>query len=84
MEFYDYLKSKKIDPEIFKKSAEAQFLDWETLFNRIHPESFTQQKLFLINQTRRKYRLKEPLQKEKLSAPKAVKPKIKSIKPKLS
>ncbi|MDE0471648.1 MAG: hypothetical protein OXH57_06875 [Ekhidna sp.] len=84
MEFHDYLKIKKIDPEMFRKSAKEEFLEWETLFNRIHPESFTQQKLFLINQIRRKYHLKETLQKEKLPAPKAVKPKVKSIKPKLN
>ncbi|MBC6400695.1 MAG: hypothetical protein GDA51_03555 [Ekhidna sp.] len=82
MDFHDYLRSKKIDPEIFKKLAEEQYCEWEIIFNRIHPESFTQQKLFLINQVRRKYHLKEISQEKKATAPKTIGSEIKILNPK--
>lgn len=59
MEFEEYLKSKKIDPVKFKSAEEDQYNEFKTLFNQIHPNSFTHQKLFLINKIRRKYHFKE-------------------------
>jgi len=70
VEFDDYLRSKKIDPEIFKKLAKEQYREWETIFDRVHPESFTQQKLFLINKVRREYHLQKPSQQKKTVVPK--------------
>lgn len=59
MEFEDYLKSKKIDPEKFKNGNENQYVEFKKLFESIHPNSFTQQKLFLINKIRRTYHYDE-------------------------
>jgi hypothetical protein len=55
MEFTDYLISKKIDPISFQKSENATFEEWKSVFEQVSPASFTAQKLFLINQARRKY-----------------------------
>ena len=82
MEFADYLRSKKIDPEIFKEQALDQYTEWKTMFDQVHPNSFTQQKLFLVNQVRRKYHLKETPKQQKSDAPKAARPKIKPLTPK--
>jgi len=57
MSFTDYLISKKIDPEKFKQGDQARFESFKTLFEQVHPKSFTAQKLFLINQIRRTYHL---------------------------
>lgn len=59
MEFYEYLKLKKIDAEAFKKADAPRFQEWEGLFVTMHPESFTAHKKFLINEIRRRYHLKE-------------------------
>jgi hypothetical protein len=56
--FEEYLISKKIDQEAFVKSEPALYHDWKTEFEQIHPNSFTVQKLNLINPIRRKYQLK--------------------------
>ena len=60
MTFTDYLISKKIDQEAFQKAEPALFEIWKTEFEQMHPNSFTAQKLYLINPLRRKYTL--PLQ----------------------
>nr|WP_305953149.1 hypothetical protein [Emticicia oligotrophica] len=39
------------------KSEPERFAEWRRLFAEMHPESFTSQKKFLINPTRRKYLL---------------------------
>lgn len=57
MNFEEYLKNKKIDAVAFEK---AQPLKWKTLkelFEQVHPNSFTAQKKFLINDFRRRYPL---------------------------
>jgi hypothetical protein len=75
--FEEYLGSKKIDSKRFREAEPERWQAWKALFEQVHPSSFTQQKLFLINETRRKYRLEagdEPAAKK----PKAgMKPKIK-------
>ncbi|HEY8937910.1 MAG TPA: hypothetical protein VIM65_21960 [Cyclobacteriaceae bacterium] len=60
MTFTDYLIRKKIDEEAFQKAEPALFENWKTEFEQMHPNSFTAQKLYLINPLRRKYTL--PLQ----------------------
>ena len=55
MTFEEYLKSKKIDPKKFSADDPNRYNEFERLFNEMHPKSFTAQKLFLINQLRRKF-----------------------------
>lgn len=54
-EFHTFLQSKKIDPEKFKKGNPDRYLEFERLFQSMHPNSLVSQKLFLINQIRRSY-----------------------------
>ncbi|WP_420316689.1 hypothetical protein [Ekhidna sp.] len=84
MEFDEYLKEKKIDPKKFKSGEPEQYADFERIFDLIHPNSFTQQKLFLINNIRRNYILDEQQEVKKPTAAKPMRPKIKPIKPKTS
>ncbi len=74
MTFEEYLTSKKIDPVRFKRAEPAQFESFEKLFQELHPNSFTAQKLFLINQIRRRFTLKE--EATKLAKKPQMKPKI--------
>ncbi|MFN6946101.1 MAG: hypothetical protein ACK4ND_14220 [Cytophagaceae bacterium] len=77
MNFQEYCKSKKIDVVAFQKGSPEQFREWRQLFDQVHPDSFTEQKKFLINAVRRKYLFRE---EEKLDQPverKTVKPVIK-------
>lgn len=55
MTFEDYLSTKKIDGKAFKKSNESKYLELENYFSQMHPKSFTDQYLFLINDFRRSY-----------------------------
>lgn len=55
MEFEEYLKAKKIDSAAFKNADQARFIEWESIFQTMHPDSFTAQKKFLINDIRRRY-----------------------------
>ncbi len=82
-DFREYLKTKKIDPEKFEEGDKAQYDQFKNLFNQIHPSSFTQQKLFLINKIRRKYILEEVKEEVQPTSPKKLKPKV-LPKPKLS
>jgi len=63
MEFEEFLKQKKIDASAFKAADQTRFSEWEALFPNMHPESFTAQKKFLINEIRRRYHLKDDLVK---------------------
>jgi hypothetical protein len=57
-----YLLSKKIDSAAFLKAEPELWKLWSTEFESMHPNSFTAQKLYLINPIRRKYPLKsEPI-----------------------
>ncbi len=58
MTFTDYLTSKKIDAVQFAAAEPKTYAEWAELFARMHPESFTVQKKFLLNPTRRKYLLR--------------------------
>jgi hypothetical protein len=80
MKFRDYLIDKKIDPAAFAKSEPEQFSEFSRSFGQMHPNSFTMQKLFLINSIRRAYPLpadqwvKAEKRPEKAPAPMPVKP----------
>lgn len=54
-EFEDYLKGKKIDPQVFELNEPERYKEFKTIFDQVHADSFTAQKLFLINQIRRRY-----------------------------
>jgi hypothetical protein len=57
MTFEEYLDNKKIEKEAFRQAEPIRFEEWASLFQRVHPDSFTMQKKFLINQIRRKYKV---------------------------
>ncbi len=84
--FEEYLKSKKIDSDEFRRSEPQVWNAWKKDFDQTHPNSFTLQKLNLINPVRRKYLLavtpevKSPEQPE-LSTPPAVAPPARPGKP---
>jgi hypothetical protein len=59
MNFDDYLRSKKIDGLAFKEAEPTLFQTWNSEFDQMHVNSFTVQKLNLINPIRRKYQLKD-------------------------
>lgn len=58
MNFAEYLASKKIDETLFQERENALWVTWKDEFDTMHPNSFTAQKLYLINPIRRKYPLK--------------------------
>lgn len=55
--FEEYLTSKKIDSARFKDAEPEVWHAWKIEFDQMHPNSFTVQKLNLINPVRRKYQL---------------------------
>lgn len=57
MDFVAYLTSKNIDSQKFKNTEEKLFSVWEHEFEQMHPNSFTSQKLFVLNDVRKKYQL---------------------------
>ena len=63
MEFEEYLRLKKINEETFSKVDPARYAEWKELFVTMHPDSFTAQKKFLVNEIRRRYHLKEDVSK---------------------
>lgn len=79
--FNSFLKTKKIDPTAFAKAEMELFMEWKNLYDQVHPNSFTQQKLFLINKVRRQFPLPEEaekvVKKKPMAKPKIVKPKSK-------
>lgn len=56
----EYLAQKKIDASAYRQGDPAQYAAFEQAFLQMHPNSFTAQKLYLINEIRRLY----PLLKE--------------------
>jgi len=55
--FEAYLESKRIDSAAFRNAEPALWEAWKRDFEQMHPNSFTVQKLNLINPVRRKYLL---------------------------
>lgn len=76
MNFEEYLKSKKIDGEKFRQKENTIFKEYETLFDKMHPNSFTSQKLFVINKLRRKYFIENLIEEKVVKKPVAAKPKM--------
>jgi len=64
MTWEEYCIKKKIDSEAFRKDDPGRWQEWKNIFEQVHPNSFTEQKKFLINDIRRRYHLKEELKKE--------------------
>lgn len=58
MNFEAYLISKKIDSAAFEKAEPLLWKTWNAEFESMHPNSFTTQKLYLINPIRRMFPLK--------------------------
>ncbi|MCU0419831.1 MAG: hypothetical protein MUC38_09250 [Cyclobacteriaceae bacterium] len=56
--FEEYLTGKKIDAAAFRLAEPDWYAALEREFVHLHPNSFTAQKLYLINPLRRKYWLK--------------------------
>jgi len=63
--FEQYLSAKRIDPERFKRAETDLWDRWKREFEQMHPNSFTVQKLNLINAVRRKYLLEPPATEQK-------------------
>ena len=84
MEFTEYLNSKKIDAVAFKKADSRLYSEWERIFKILHPKSFTAQKLYLINDIRRKYTLQasNDVKGQQSDVKKVNKPKVKPVRPK--
>jgi len=55
MTFDEYLSQKRIDVNQFQQAEPDRYAAWQREFEQMHPESFTVQKKFLLNDTRRKY-----------------------------
>lgn len=55
--FEAWLAGKKIDSEAFRLAEPEVWMAWKSEFEQVHPNSFTVQKLNLINAIRRKYLL---------------------------
>lgn len=72
--FEAYLASKKIDSEAFSKAEPEVWRAWKMEFGQMHTNSFTVQKLNLINLIRRKYLLVSPEEPKKPAAAPAVAP----------
>ncbi|HTF19782.1 MAG TPA: hypothetical protein VK658_17040 [Chryseolinea sp.] len=70
MDFEAYLISKRIDSARFKSAEPELWQSWRVDFDQMHPNSFTVQKLNLINPIRRKYQLSAT------DTPKAVPPPV--------
>lgn len=87
MDFETYLRNKKIDPLTFQKAEPVLWQEFKLVFDQVHPDSFTAQKLFLINPIRRKYPLQEEPESKVADATKSeasektVQPKPKFISP---
>ena len=55
--FEEYLAGKRIDAARFRQGEPMRWLEFEAIFGQMHPESFTTQKKFLLNDLRRRYLL---------------------------
>lgn len=83
MDFETYLRNKKIDPQLFQNAESKLWNEFKTLFEQIHPDSFTAQKLFLINAIRRKYPFKEEVVEKKTNSEVQSSVEEKTLKPKI-
>jgi hypothetical protein len=58
MDYETYLIEKKIDPEAFRDNEPDKWQSFKVIFESVHPNSFTVQKKFLLNDLRRLYNYK--------------------------
>lgn len=61
MTFEEYLTSKKINSSAFQQADPERFAEWAREFVQMSPASFTAQKLYFINNIRRKCPIERPL-----------------------
>jgi len=73
MDWEEYCIKKKIDSAAFKAAEPQHWAELKAIFDQVHPNSFTEQKKFIINDLRRKYHLKEEQKVEVKKAAPAVK-----------
>jgi hypothetical protein len=59
--FDEFLIAKRIDGRAFRQAEPQVFDAWKNEFQQMHVNSFTVQKLNLINPIRRKFHLNEPV-----------------------
>ena len=69
IDFETYLISKKIDSQAFRKAEPEVWKAWKNEFEQLHPNSFTVQKLNLLNPIRRKYLLQSIPEQKSVGAP---------------
>lgn len=67
--FEEYLISKKIDSDLFRRAEPEIWNGWKNEFEQMNPNSFTVQKLNLINPIRRKYQMKISFEEKKPTEP---------------
>lgn len=77
IDFKTYLSSKKIDAQKFNGAEPDLYHKLEQIFLQTHPDSFTAQKLFLINPIRRKYLLADQVEAAPSKPRMKFKPKMK-------
>ncbi len=57
MTWEEYCTKKKINSEAFKQAEPKRWAELKTIFEQVHPNSFTEQKKFIINDIRRLYKI---------------------------
>ena len=57
MEWGNYLEQKKINADAYRQGNPEQYQEFKEIFYQVSPNSFTSQKLFLLNRIRRQYPL---------------------------
>ena len=57
MTWEEYCIKKKINSETFKLSEPMRWAELKRIFELMHPNSFTEQKKFIINDLRRLYKI---------------------------
>jgi len=81
VDFETYLTAKKIDSIAFRKAEPQVWQEWSSEFDQMHPDSFTMQKLNLINPIRRKYTLQVSIPKKEQTSPAVASAETGEIKP---
>lgn len=62
--FMHFLRQIHIDPQAFAQHEQTRFQEWRDLFAVIHPNSWYEQKRFLLNALRKKYPLPQEITKK--------------------
>jgi hypothetical protein len=57
MTWEEYCIKKKINSEAFRQAEPQRWTELKSILEQVHPNSFTEQKKFIINDLRRKYKL---------------------------